>query len=51
MSTSSKIIIVIGWVFALAALGKIIHYEGWKQGYKEGACDAQPKLTDCRSVL
>jgi hypothetical protein len=47
MSTSTKVAIVIAWIAAILAIGKIIHYEGWKSGFQEGWCHAQPSHTRC----
>lgn len=47
MSTSTKIAIVILFMAELVAGSVILHYEGWKKGYQEGWCHAQPKGTRC----
>lgn len=47
MSTSTKIGVVILLVAELLAIGYILHYEGWKKGFQEGWCKAQPTYVRC----
>lgn len=47
MSTSTKIAIVIVFVAEIVALAYISHYEGWKKGFQDGWCHAQPTQTRC----
>ncbi len=47
MSTSTKIAVAILFVAELVAGGIIIHHEGWKKGFQEGWCHAQPKSVRC----
>lgn len=47
MSKPEKIVLVIGLVLELAAIGYILHYEGWKKGFQEGWCKAQPVYVRC----
>ena len=47
MSKFTKVCIVVGLVVELGFVGYILHYAGWKKGFQEGWCKAQPAYVRC----